>query len=133
MDPLGAVFHSVDRILAARGRVVIVMTHPCFRVPRLSGWGWDKTHQLPFRRVDRYLSALAVPMEVVDGKRRSVTVRFHRPLEQYVAALAQIDLLVDQLVEIPGHKEMGTGPHGRGEDFALREIPMFLGLRARRE
>jgi ubiquinone/menaquinone biosynthesis C-methylase UbiE len=104
MDPLGAVFHSVDRILAPRGRVVIVMTHPCFRVPRLSGWGWDETHQLPFRRIDRYLSALAVPMEVVDGKRRSVTVRFHCPLEHYVAALAEISLVVDGLVEIPGHK-----------------------------
>jgi hypothetical protein len=108
------------------------MTHPCFRVPRLSGWGWDEAHQLPFRRIDRYLSSLAVPMEIVDGKRRGVTVRFHRPLEHYVAALADIGLLVDRLIEIPGHQERLTGARARTEDFALREIPMFLGLSARR-
>jgi ubiquinone/menaquinone biosynthesis C-methylase UbiE len=132
MDPLSTVIQSVDRVLTPRGRVVIVMTHPCFRVPRLSGWGWDESHQLQYRRVDRYLSPLAVPMETVGGPERGMTVRFHRPLEQYVASLAEVGLLIDRLVEIPGHKIRPTGPRARAENFALQEIPMFLGLRARR-
>ncbi len=132
MDPLAAVLHSVDRILAPRGRVAVVMTHPCFRVPRLSGWGWDESHQLQYRRVDRYLSPLAVPMETVGGPERGMTVRFHRPLEQYVASLSEVGLLIDRLVEIPGHKVRPSGPRAKAENFALREIPMFLGLRARR-
>jgi SAM-dependent methyltransferase len=132
MDPLGAVIRSVDRVLAPRGRIVVVMTHPCFRVPRLSGWGWDDSHQLQYRRIDRYLSPLAVPMETVGSPERFITVRFHRPLEHYVASLAEVGLLIDRLIEIPGQQTRPNGPRARAENFALQEIPMFLGLRARR-
>jgi ubiquinone/menaquinone biosynthesis C-methylase UbiE len=133
MDPLAAVMRSVDQILTSRGRIVVVMTHPCFRVPRLSGWGWDESHQLKYRRIDRYLSPLAVPMETGGGPAaRAITVRYHRPLEQYVASLAEVGLMIDRLFEIPGFQPRPTGPRARAESFALQEIPMFLGLRARK-
>ena len=39
MDPLEDVLGSIRHILRPGARLVILMTHPCFRVPRLSGWG----------------------------------------------------------------------------------------------
>ncbi len=41
MDPLSDVLESAAWAPNLDGRVVILMTHPCFRVPRQSGWGWD--------------------------------------------------------------------------------------------
>ncbi len=132
MDPLSEIFRSVGQVLAAPGRVVLLITHPCFRVPRLSGWGWDEAHQLQYRRIDRYLTPLPVPMETIGGKQRGVTVRFHRPLAEYVNGLAEVGLLVDRLVELPSCQTRPPGPRARAENFAVQEIPMFLGLRARR-
>jgi ubiquinone/menaquinone biosynthesis C-methylase UbiE len=132
MDPLPAIFGSLDRVLDRPGRVVILITHPCFRVPRQSGWVWDEARQLQSRRVDRYLSPLVVPMEVVGPRAAGATARFHRPLAEYVQALAEVGLLIDRLREIPGQKIRPAGPRARAENVALQEIPMFLGLRARR-
>ena len=41
MDPLQDVLASATWALKPGGRTVLLMTHPCFRVPRQSGWGWD--------------------------------------------------------------------------------------------
>ncbi|MCL4545888.1 MAG: methyltransferase domain-containing protein, partial [Chloroflexi bacterium] len=60
MDPLPDVLRCLAWALRGGGRVVIIMTHPCFRVPRLSGWGWDDRRHLHYRRIDRYLTALPV-------------------------------------------------------------------------
>ncbi len=130
MDPLSAVLSSVAWALGDGGRVVLLMTHPCFRVPRLSGWGWDEQRHLQYRRVDRYLTSLPVPMEIVGGRQGGATVRFHRPLHEYINGLAQHGFLVDRLQEIPTYKVRTAGPRAKAENFATQEIPMFLGLRA---
>ena len=70
MDPLAAVIQRARELLAPRGRVVILMTHPCFRVPRQSGWGWDEGRKLRYRRIDRYLTPLPVPMKVLSWRER---------------------------------------------------------------
>jgi SAM-dependent methyltransferase len=124
MDPLDPVVAGVDWALRPGGRVVLLMTHPCFRVPRQSGWGWDHGRKLRFRRIDRYLTSLAVPMKAYGGERRGATRSFHRPLHAYVNALAEHNLLIDALHEIAG-----PAPD-RDRDEGSDEIPLFLALRA---
>src|SRR5690606_5574990 len=63
MNPLEAVLDSAYWALAPGGRLVILMTHPCFRIPRQSGWGRDEQRKLQYRRIDRYLTPLSVPMK----------------------------------------------------------------------
>ncbi|MGH2401783.1 MAG: class I SAM-dependent methyltransferase, partial [Candidatus Limnocylindria bacterium] len=41
MDPLDDVVRGVDWALKPVSRVVVLMTHPAFRQPRHSGWGYD--------------------------------------------------------------------------------------------
>ena len=130
MDPLSEIFGSLARVLAPHARIVILITHPCFRVPRQSGWVWDDDRQLQSRRIDRYLTPLVVPMETVGRTDRAATARFHRPLAAYVEGLAEIGFFVDRLIELPSQKARPDGPRSSAENAALREIPMFLGLRA---
>lgn len=129
MDPLEPIFGSLDWALRDVSRVVLFMTHPAFRQPRHAGWGFDPARRLTYRRVDAYLGEMAVPMKSLGPAR---TVAFHRPISAYVNGLAAIGFAVDALVEIP---DLPTMERPRGRRAATRadeEIPLFLGMRARR-
>jgi SAM-dependent methyltransferase len=130
IDPLDGALCSAAWSLRPGGRVAIVMTHPCFRVPRQSGWGWDASRRLQYRRVDRYLTRLDVPMKQYDGARRGATRSYHRPLAEYINGLSSHGLLVDRIDEIPGGDAAATDKVNRAELAARREIPLFLGIRA---
>ena len=129
IDPLEVAIEQACRVLRPGGRVVLFMTHPCFRIPRQSGWGWDAGRSLQFRRVDRYLTPLVVPMKRYGGNAHQTTRSHHRPLEQYVNALARADVLIDAMREIPTHREPAAGPRARAERRANAEIPVFLAVR----
>jgi SAM-dependent methyltransferase len=131
MDPLEGALRSAAWALKEGGRAAILMNHPAFRVPRQSGWGWDEGRKLRYRRVDRYLSPLAVPMKGLPGI-RYVTRSFHRPLQSYVNGLTGNGLLIEHLAEIPSHKANSPPIEGASAEQARREIPLFLGLRARK-
>lgn len=130
MDPLDAVIASTAWALQFGGRVVVLMTHPCFRVPRQSGWGWDAGRKLQFRRIDRYLTRLAVPMKAYPGREAGVTRSFHRPLHEYVNNLAEHGLLVDALQEIPSAIRLPWRKRAQPSGALQHEIPLFLALRA---
>jgi ubiquinone/menaquinone biosynthesis C-methylase UbiE len=130
MDPLQSVLESAAWALKTGGRQVMLLTHPCFRVPRQSGWGWDEGRKLQYRRVDRYLTPLSVPKKPYPGQEKGVTLDFHRPLQDYVNGLAGCGLVVDCIQEIPTHKVCASGPRARAKNAANREVPLFLGLRA---
>jgi len=133
MDPLDAVLRSAAEVLRPGGRLVLLMNHPCFRVPRQSGWGWDGARKLRFRRVDRYLTALRVPVKAEHRQGHGTTRSFHRPLEEYINRLADTGLLPDRVREIPADTlYQRHGPNAQAEQLAEREIPLFLALRARR-
>ncbi len=130
MDPLAAVLTGAAWALKPGGRIVIMMTHPAFRIPRQSGWGWDEGRKLVYRRIDRYLSPLPVPMKTLPGS-EATTRSFHRPVSMYVNELAQHGLLVDRMDELPAHKMSTAGGNAKAVELARREVPLFLGLRAR--
>jgi len=132
MDQMERVLESAAWTLKPGGRVAMVLTHPAFRVPRQSGWGWDEGRKLHFRRVDSYLTPLAVPMKNLPGKTKAATRSFHRPLGAYVNALADAGLLVEQMDEIPAHKIAAPMSSVQAAHRARQEIPLFLGLRARK-
>ena len=127
MEPLDEVLRAASWALAQNGRLLILMTHPCFRVPRQSGWGWDAERKLRFRRVDRYLTKLAVPLKKFPGQKKGKSRSFHRPLQDYVNAMGQNGLFIDNIVEIPVPVDEKNGR--RADKLAQQEIPLFLGIR----
>jgi SAM-dependent methyltransferase len=129
MEPLHPAVRSVAWALRPGGALVLLMTHPCFRVPRMSGWGWDAGRKIRYRRIDRYLSPVAVSKAVESGAERGTTFDFHRPLEEYVTALSRSGLLIDALREIPARLGRDRRGRGRGPPHENPEIPLFLALR----
>jgi ubiquinone/menaquinone biosynthesis C-methylase UbiE len=129
MDPLEDVVRGIDWALRPVARVVLLMTHPAFRQPRHSGWGFDEARKLTYRRVDGYLTEMAVPMKSLGGGQP--TRSFHRPISAYVNALAGAGFATDAMVEIPDlPPDRRPGKAARGDARANAEIPIFLGLRA---
>ncbi len=130
MNPLEPIFSSIDWALARHGRVVIVMTHPAFRQPRHAGWGFDDGRKLVFRRVDAYLSPMEVPMKALGN--RPPTRSYHRPISTYVNGLSAVGFSIDAMLELPDSVDERRAGGSRAGRLAAAEIPLFLGLRARR-
>lgn len=126
MSPLHDVIESSAWVLKPTGRLVIIMTHPCFRIPRQSGWGFDEGRNLRFRRVDSYLKPLSIPMKAYESSASGKTISFHRPLETYINTLAESGFRITALREISTYKQGQT----RAEQRANAEIPLFLSISA---
>ena len=121
INPLEEAIQSAAWALKPGGIIVLLLTHPCFRVPRQSGWGFDERRKLCFRRVDRYLAALDVPMQPYE-KGKGITRSFHRPLTDYVMALSKAGFRIDALLEPP--PLLGGDPKASNPD-----LPTFMAIR----
>ena len=130
MDPLDLVLASASWAVRTPGRIVIVMTHPSFRQPRHAGWGFDEGRKLVYRRIDAYLTPMAVPMKALGE--HEPTRSFHRPVSIYVNGLSAEGFAVDAMLEIPDTLDEQRGQGARAGNRAAAEIPLFLALRARR-
>jgi ubiquinone/menaquinone biosynthesis C-methylase UbiE len=129
MDPLDDVIRGLDWALKPESRVVLLMTHPAFRQPRHSGWGYDEERKFTYRRIDGYLTEMAVPMKSLGGGQP--TRSFHRPIGAYVNALADVGFATDAMLELPDlPPDQRPGKAARGDARGNAEIPIFLGLRA---
>jgi ubiquinone/menaquinone biosynthesis C-methylase UbiE len=131
IHPIQPVFAGVSRLLAPRGKLVIVMMHPCFRGAKEASWGWDEENKVQYRRVDRYLEPRKVPIVTHPGSDPGqYTWTFHKPIQEYVKALRNAGLWVDAIEEWPSHKISTSGPRAAAENMARKEIPMFMAIRA---
>jgi SAM-dependent methyltransferase len=130
MEPLEPVLAEMAWALKPAARVVMLMTHPAFRIPRQSGWGWDENRKLRFRRIDRYLTPLEVPLKPYPGG-GGVSKSHHRPISAYVNGMAECGFAMDRMLELPTYKQL-PGKKNRPENLANREIPLFLALRFQR-
>jgi hypothetical protein len=132
MEDLSAVTKEARRVLKESGRFVMVLNHPAFRVLRRSTWGWDEEAGVQYRRVDGYLSAAKIPVEMHPGARtKKQTVSYHRSLQDFFKTLAGAGFAVTRLEEWISHKVSGRGPRQKAEDTARKEIPLFMLLEAR--
>ena len=133
MEDLVAVFEEVRRVLKPGGRFLFVLNHPTFRVPRRSSWGWDEERRVQYRRVDGYLSAAKILIDMHPGSKKSEhTISYHRSLQDFFKALAKAGLVASRLEEWISHKTSEKGPRQKAEDQARGEIPLFLALEVRR-
>ena len=131
IHPIAPVFEGAARALKQNGQLVIVMMHPCFRGSKETSWGWDNQKKVQFRRVDRYLIPRKTPIVTHPGAAPDqYTWTFHKPIESYVKGLRNAGLLIDAIEEWTSHKSSTSGPRAAAENVALKEIPMFMAIRA---
>ncbi len=112
------------------GKLLIVLNHPCFRIPRQSSWETDKKNKMQYRRVNRYMSPLEIPINMHPGDRNSpVTWSFHLPIEEYSRMLCDNGFLVEKIEEWTSDKS-SEGRMAKAENRARDEFPMFMAILA---
>lgn len=131
-DPL-TVLRSAAACLAPEGTLVLVLNHPCFRIPRQSQWGVDEKKKLQYRRMDAYLGHLKVPIQTHPSMQQDspTTWSFHRPLSAYSALLKEAGFVITALEEWCSDK-LSTGKHAAMENRSRKEFPLFLAIAAKK-
>jgi SAM-dependent methyltransferase len=129
MEKLDEVAAAAARALKPGGRMLWVMNHPAFRIPRQSSWGFEDERKLQYRRLDAYSSELSIPIVMHPGKHDSEsTVSFHRSLTGLTKVGFAHGLVLGGFEEWHSHKESQPGPRARAENRARKEFPLFLAL-----
>lgn len=117
--------------LHANGKFVIVLNHPCFRIPRQSGWGISE-NKVQYRYENIYMSHLKIPITIHPGDTKSeITWSFHYPLSYFSHALSENGFVIEKIEEWTSNKE-SSGKVAKMENRARSEIPLFLTLSARK-
>lgn len=125
---------TAARHLKKKGKLLIVLNHPCFRIPRQSSWGVDEAMKLQYRRMNGYLSPQKVPIQTNPGKgeESAATISYHHPLSDYMDWLKREKFVVVGMEEWISDKK-SEGGKARMEDRARKEFPLFLAISAVKE
>lgn len=127
--PGKAIKNSSDHLVPG-GRLVIVLNHPAFRIPRQSSWEIDGAKKTQFRRVDRYMSPMEIPINMNPSDRNSeVTWSYHFPIYMYSRMLKDAGFVIDLIEEWTSDKE-SEGRSARMENRSRSEFPLFMAISA---
>jgi SAM-dependent methyltransferase len=120
--------------LEENGTFVIVINHPCFRIPRQSSWGIDEQNKIQYRRINRYLSPLSIPITMHPGTGTSspVTWTYHFPISSYCQWLHTYHFCIEQIEEWVSPKT-SVGKAASMENRSREEFPMFLAICAQKK
>lgn len=125
IENVKGVLSEVYRVLKNNGKMIFVMNHPAFRIPKKTSW--IELDDARVRRVDEYISESRLRIEMHPGEKDSpFTVSFHRPLQYYFKLFDNAGFLVKRLEEWNSHKISQNGPRKNAEDKARKEFPMFM-------
>lgn len=132
MERIEDVMKEVRRVLKKGGRFIFVLNHPVVRIPKATHWGYDEAEKIQYRRLDAYLSAKKVTIDMHPGKKgkHSVTYSFHRSLQEYTKLLRGAGFCIVRLEEWISHRKSEKGPRAEAEDTARKEFPLFMMIEA---
>lgn len=123
----------VSQALDSKGLVIIVLNHPCFRIPRQSAWGVDQEKKLQYRRIDRYMAPLKIPIQTHPGKGKASeeTWTFHHSLSDFSRFLGEAGFAILKLEEWVSDK-VSEGKNAKMENRSRAEFPLFLTILAQK-
>ncbi len=129
-DP-SIVLQNIAKHLTPNGRAFFVLNHPCFRIPRQTSWGIDEAKKIQFRRIDRYMSPMEIPIQIHPSKKESSPslVSFHYSLSDLSSLLFQHGFLIDKIEEWCSNKQ-SVGGAAKMENRARKEFPLFMTIQA---
>lgn len=125
------VIRNAHQALKTGGKLLIVMNHPCFRIPKHSDWIIKNDKQC--RTIDNYLAPLEIPIESspFDKRDNKITLSYHYPLSAYSEMLSDNGFLIEKIEEWTSDKK-SEGRMAKIEDRARREFPLFLTIVAKK-
>ena len=108
----------------------MVLNHPAYRIPRQSSWGIDDARKIQYRRIDKYMSPMDIPINMNPSDRSSpITMSYHYPISTYSKMLKDAGFVIDLIEEWTSDKE-SEGRAARMENRSRAEIPLFLAIKA---
>jgi ubiquinone/menaquinone biosynthesis C-methylase UbiE len=128
-----AVLKNIYDALEKQGSLIVVLNHPCFRIPRLSGWHIEQKKKLQSRRIDSYMSSIEIPIQAnpSQGNQSSQSLSFHHSLSYFAKILHEARFSITLLEEWCSDKT-STGSAARMENRARKEFPLFLAIVAQK-
>lgn len=145
------VIKETSKILKPKGKFVIVLNHPCFRVPKQSDWHFDAEGGGPEgdpsytilngkktgrygRVVYSYMSEGIIKIDMHPGeqdrRKKSYTTSFHRPMQIYSKWLANAGFCILRIEEWTSHKKSNPGTREMADKRSKKEIPLFMCIEA---
>ncbi len=130
MKDQNACLANAQQALQKGGHLHLVLNHPCFRIPRQSGWGeHEKTRQV-YRWINRYLVPQEIPIKThPSNPKSSVTWSFHHSISDYSLWLNQLGMQIERIDEWTSNK-LSKGKVAKQENLSRNEIPLFLYIQA---
>jgi ubiquinone/menaquinone biosynthesis C-methylase UbiE len=130
---ISAVMEGIQQVVKKDGKVIFVLLHPAFRIPQHTDWGFDTKKTVQYRKVEKYLSEINIPIELAPFKgtketKKVTTITFHRSLQWYMKAFRNAGFAITNIEEWISHKTSQPGPRQHAEDTARKEIPMFMAI-----
>lgn len=132
-NPL-AVFKNACQYLQSGAPFIIVINHPCFRIPRQSSWKVDEENKIQYRRIDRYMSPMKIPIQTHPGKgvKSTQTWSFHHALSDYSRWLKESGFMIELIEEWCSNK-VSEGGAAKMENRSRQEIPLFMTIVAQKK
>lgn len=129
-DP-SEVLASAHKHLKPKGKLLVVLNHPCFRIPRQSNWGIDEKKKLQYRRVDRYMTPMSIPLQThpSKGNQSATMMTYHHSLSDISQMLCKAGFAIHVLEEWVSEKK-STGGKAKMENLARKEFPLFMAILA---
>lgn len=129
-----AVFKNANHYLQPGASFIIVLNHPCFRIPRQSSWKVDEDNKVQYRRIDRYMSPMNIPIQAhpSKGQKSAQTLSFHYSLSDYSRWLKEAGFAIDLIEEWCSDK-LSEGRTAKMENRSRKEIPLFMAIVARKK
>ena len=123
---------NAAEVLTDSGKIILVLNHPAFRIPKHSGWEMDAINNVQFRKEDVYLShqEILIDSSPFDKKDNQTTKSFHYPISAYAEMLSDNGLVIETMEEWVSDKK-SEGSAAEMEDKARKEFPLFLTIVAK--
>lgn len=128
------VFKEAAKQLADNAQLIIVLNHPYYRIARQSSWEIDEANKMQYRRVNRYMSPLKIPIKAhpSQGEASAASWSFHYPLSSYSKWLKEAGFSIELIEEWVSNK-VSTGKAAKMENRSREEFPLFLTIAARKK
>ncbi len=128
MDPLQNAIQTAYTHLNDGGRLVLVLNHPCFRIPRQSTWIVNREKKWQSRCIHAYMQPMKIPIFMrPSAGQEEVTYSFHRSISDYTKALSSQGFTILDMEEWVSDKT-STGPLAKMENRARENFPLFLAI-----
>jgi ubiquinone/menaquinone biosynthesis C-methylase UbiE len=124
---------NVNKHLIKNGKLFLVINHPCFRIPKNSSWDIDMKNKIQYRRIDKYLSNIKIPIIINPGLKDKSPINwsFHHSLSSYSQMLNQNGFVIEKIEEWISDKK-SVGKNAEMENIARSEFPLFMTIIAQK-